>query len=254
MCQLLGISANRAVSLEFSFQEWRHRGCSNPHGYGFAHWQRGCLEIVKAASSLYAAAEADVRRLTRLRSSIFLCHVRLKSVGPQDGNNTHPFCAEWRGSRFAFAHNGTLRDADDQLRLETLQPRGATDSERALLWLMEHLAEPSGPGFSRDLQQLAAHVARLGRFNFLLSDGDTLWAYADHSLYFTERHPPYGGHLVRLKDDGYTISLAHIKAPDENAVLIATEPLTDERGWQRVCKGELLAVRGGVVQERLPRS
>ena len=79
-----------------------------------------------------------------------------------------------------------------------------------------------------------------------------LWAYADDLLWFIERHPPYGGELVRLRDDGYTISLAETKNPDERAVLIASEPLTDEKGWKQLGRGELLVVSDGLVEERIP--
>src|SRR5271156_2871643 len=101
MCQLLGISANREVNIIFSFREWRHRGKSNPHGYGFACWGASGLKIVKAASNIYDAKPADIDEVTGARSRMFIGHVRLKSVGAQDGENTHPFQASLSGETFA---------------------------------------------------------------------------------------------------------------------------------------------------------
>ena len=129
---------------------------------------------------------------------------------------------------------------------------GQTDSEHAFLWLLEQLPEPTDASFTSRLRESSDAVRGLGRFNFLLSDGETLWAYADNSLHFVERTPPYGGELVQLRDDGYTISLAEVKRPGERAVLVATEPLTDEASWERLSSGELLVVRDGKVEDRLP--
>lgn len=251
MCQLLGISSNREVDIRLSFREWRHRGDErNPHGYGFAWWDRGKLKIVKAASSLYEAAHPKTATVTAARSRIFLAHVRFASVGSQDGNNTHPFQAELGGRSFAFAHNGTVSRVRER-ELRSRKPEGQTDSEYAFLWLLEQLESTPDADFARQLQELAHEIRDLGRFNFLMSDGQSLWAYADHSLHFLERTPPYGGELVRLVDDGYAISLAKVKAPDERAVLIATEPLTDEAGWWKLDPGELLVVREGRIEQRL---
>ncbi|OGW60210.1 MAG: hypothetical protein A2V83_02360 [Nitrospirae bacterium RBG_16_64_22] len=250
MCQLLGISSNREVDLNFSFREWRHRGRTNPHGYGFACWNTDGPRIVKAASSLFKAGTGDVSEVRAARSRMFLCHVRLATSGGKDGTNTHPFTARARGRDFVFAHNGTV----EGIKLWPLRrhaPAGETDSEHAFLWIMEHIEDVPEKDFSSSLRRLAGEVRRLGRFNFLLSDGKTLWAYADNSLHFAERTPPYGGELVRLMEEGYAVSLAEVKRPDERAVIVATAPLTDEPGWSGMSPGELLVVRDGAVIERI---
>ena len=250
MCQLLGICANRPVEINFSFRGWRHRGADNRHGYGFAWWEDGGFHIVKAASSLYHASERALEKVKAARSRIFLAHVRLASVGPQDGANTHPFKAELGERSFVFAHNGTVK-AIKQRKLQHLQPEGQTDSEFAFLWLLEQLADVPEAEFAKRLKQLSDEIGRLGRFNFLMSDGRTVWAYAHDSLHVIERKPPYGGELVRLIDDGYSISLSEVKAPEEVAVLVATKPLTDEIGWRRLNRGQLLIIRDGRIKASL---
>lgn len=245
MCQLLGISANRPVDVRFSFREWRHRGDRNPHGYGFAHWDDGRLEIVKAASNLFDARTSETEDILAARSGVFLAHVRFASVGVQDGNNTHPFAAEALGRSFAFAHNGTLRGVE-RLPIERT-PEGQTDSEHAFLWILEQLAGSSADDLAPRTQTLADHLHTLGTFNMLLSDGQTLWAYADSSLWLIERRPPHGGRLVTLQTDGYAMDLEQVKAPDERATIIATRPLTDEPGWRRLRPGELAVIRDGIV-------
>lgn len=232
MCQLLGISSNREVDLAFSLREWRHRGCSNPDGYGFAYWDTAQLYIIKRARDLWGENAERLDEVRSKRSRTFLCHVRLGSVGEQDGRNTHPFKRVLDGRHFAFAHNGTLCGYREQLQLRQLSPEGDTDSEYAFLWLLEQLSGVAAESFSVQLQYLADKVQRFGRFNFLLSDGTTLWAYADNALHFIERRPPYGGELVRLLQEGYTVALSDVKKSDERAILVATCPLTDESGWE----------------------
>lgn len=250
MCQLLGISANKPVNLNFSFKAWRHRGCSNPHGYGFAYWHRGTPHIVKEPRSLWKKAQKEGNPVQSVRSSMFVCHVRFASAGPPDGSNTHPFDAELHGRHLVFAHNGTLSRLGE-LPLHRLKPGGDTDSEHAFLWMLERLHEVPPERFAPALKELADRVRSLGRFNFLLSDGQTLWAYADDALHLIERKPPFGGRLVTALDDGYTIDLAEVKAPDERAVLVATEPLTDEPGWTRLGRGELAVIKDGAASQRL---
>jgi glutamine amidotransferase len=245
MCQLLGICANREVDIKFSFREWRHRGYENPHGYGFAWWKGHEWKIVKDASSLYEAEGKNIEEVRAARSQLFLAHVRLKTVGPQDGSNTHPFKADLEGRSFVFAHNGTVHGIKDR-PLVRFRPKGATDSEYAFLWLLEQLANVPGD-LSTQLKRLGDDIRQLGRFNFLMSDGRTLWAYADDSLHYIHRKPPHGDELVHLKEDGYAIRLPEMKHPAETAVLIATEPLTDERGWRSLEPGELLIVREGMI-------
>lgn len=249
MCQLLGISANRAVDLEFSLREWKHRGRLNPDGYGFAHWNKGESRIVKRAVSLWENQD-ELDEIRHIRSKLFICHVRLMSCGAQDGDNTHPFKGRNSHGDLVFAHNGTVRRIKEQ-RLETQRPQGNTDSEHAFCWLLENLDQTPQGEFSAQLKHLADRIRGYGRFNFLLSDGTTLWVYADNSLYYIQRTPPYGGQLVELKDDGYSISLAEVKGLDETAMLIATRPLTDEASWKQMLPGELLVMRNGEVLEDL---
>ncbi len=151
---------------------------------------------------------------------------------------------------FAFAHNGTVKGIKARA-LRRLRAEGDTDSEHAFLWLLEQLADTPEAEFAARLKQEADAIRELGRFNFLMSDGRTLWAYADNALHFIERRPPYGGELVRLEEDGYAICLSEVQRPDERAVLVATVPLTNETGWRKLHAGELLIVRDGRVERSL---
>ena len=247
MCQLLGISISKPVDMVFSFREWSHKGSDNPDGYGFAYWPQDEPVVVKEPRKL-ARSSKKARAAVYEKSRIFVCHVRLKSAGPKDGTNTHPFDAQLGEERFVFAHNGTV-DSIRKKPLQKLWAKGKTDSEHAFLWMLEQLESVPKRDFSSVLKRLADDIRRHGRFNFLLSDGQTLWAYADDALHFVERKPPFGGELVSLCEDGYTISLTEVKAWDERAVLVATQPLSNEE-WERLDCGTLLEIRDGAVQGR----
>ncbi|MEK6542823.1 MAG: class II glutamine amidotransferase [Elusimicrobiota bacterium] len=249
MCELLGISSNAQVDIEFSFKEWQRRGRRNSDGYGFAYWKGAEPKIIKDATSLDRAKPDTIDYVRSVRSKMFVCHVRMASMGLPNQSNTHPFKARLGEKDMVFAHNGTLR-SPESLQLRDHRPAGKTDSERAFLWLLEQLSETPEAQFAQALKAAADDLRSrdTGSFNFLLSDGGTLWARADTSLWFIERKPPYGGQLVNLKDAGYCISLAHVKRPDERAVLVATRPLSDEPGWKQLKRGELLWVRDGSVR------
>ena len=108
MCQLLGLSSNKPVNINFTFKGWKHRGRSNPHGYGFAWWEDGVPNVMKDPSSLYSKAVKAGSEVRDIRSETFLCHVRRASQGRKEIKNTHPFKAEKGGVSWVFAHNGTL--------------------------------------------------------------------------------------------------------------------------------------------------
>ena len=247
MCQLFGISSNKPVNINFSFQGWKHRGRSNPDGYGFAWWEDEVPKVAKDPSSLHTKAVKAGEDIGSVRSSTFLCHVRLASKGVKEIKNTHPFMAEKDGTNWIFAHNGTLHNFKS-LALKDSSPTGATDSEHAFLWLLENLPSRDDGSFSAVLKDLAAEIAYLGRFNFLLSDGAALWAHCSDNLHYISRKPPYGGKLVELTDEGYSVGLDEVKDPDERAVIICTEPLTYEAGWERMKPGEMVVVVSGSVR------
>ena len=48
----------------------------------------------------------------------------------------------------------------------------------------------------------------------------------EDTLHYLLRHPPHRG-IARLLDEDYEVRLENLKASDEYASIIATEPLTD---------------------------
>lgn len=227
MCQLLGVSSNKKVDIQFTIREFHHRGKGNPHGWGFAFHQNGDWKIIKEPTSLSAKDINDEQ--FKFRSKAIIGHVRFISCGNQSHLNTHPF----KINKWAFAHNGTVNGImkDPQFALTTFKPEGKTDSEYAFCYLLEKIGnEPED--IKEVLEIEAQKIRQYGRFNFLLSDGETIFAYGDDRLYYVQREAPF--EEVTLKDEQYSINLKEIKAPDEKAIIIATEPLTVNEKWKRI--------------------
>ena len=150
--------------------------------------------------------------------------------------NTHPFDRELFGRRFVFAHNGHLPGIE-RLSTEPLQrfmPLGETDSERAFCLMLNLLSQRSHDGYQpRTLQavlrELSAPLLALGRCNYLLSDGERLFAHGDNSLHSVTRSCAAETHTVQ--SDILRMRMEHT-AP-QRAALVATVPLTDAEDWRR---------------------
>ncbi len=143
-----------------------------------------------------------------------------------------------------FAHNGDVLGiiGEPGYQLEWCHPVGETDSEYAFCYILEKLSGLRNRGLESiavRLWGLAEEIGRYGKFNFLLSDGEHLFAYMNkrRTLHYLLRHPLHQG-PVRLLDEDYEAKLEELKAPDEYAAIVATEPLTDEE-WNPMNPGTL---------------
>lgn len=241
MCQLLGLSSNKPVDIRFSIKEFRQRGIYNPHGFGFLFYTKNNPEpeLVKKPYSLNHE-NINIKKYF-FESKIIIGHVRLASCGRIAHENTHPFMMDSWG----FAHNGTVTSVK-KWKLNKYVPSGDTDSEHAFLYLLEKLENIHSFSEQKEIiKKESEKIRKIGKFNFLLSDGKYLYAFGDTSLYYTQRKAPFME--VTLKDDGYTLNLNEIKAPDEKVILIATEPLTREEKWNKI--SGLLIFKDGEIYE-----
>ena len=129
--------------------------------------------------------------------------------------NCHPFVRELWGRYWVFAHNGDLKDFQPRLH-GGFRPVGNTDSERAFCWLMQELAKshagvPSVAELTLTLRELVPRIARHGTFNFLLSNGQALWAHASTKLYYVVRQHPFA--TATLTDEDVSVDFAEQTAP-----------------------------------------
>jgi predicted glutamine amidotransferase len=247
VCQLLALSCNLETRMSFSFRKWRHRGEDGPHGYGFAYAHRGRPVLIRSASSLAEKADEVGLDLSRVRSTLFLCHTRFPDAGPLDGGNTRPFIAEHHGVPLAFAHSGVLPAVRLSRPLSAAGAGPDGDSEHAFRWMLERLPPAEDDGFLPALREVAADLHPLGTFTFMLTDGRTLWAHAGTGLHWAVRTPPRAETVVSLPEHGYEIRFAGMERPGERALLVSSRPFIAGEEWRTLDPGQLLAVRDGQV-------
>ena len=134
------------------------------------------------------------------------------------------------GRHWIFAHNGDLKGYHPFLS-GVYQPVGDTDSELAFCALIQGLRKRF-PGSQPPLNELCHALADITRditlhgvFNYLLSNGQALFAHCSTRLYRLVRQWPFStAHLI---DADLSIDFARVTTPEDRVAVIATAPLTD---------------------------
>lgn len=244
MCQLLGMNCNVPTDVMFSFAGFAERGGRTDHhgdGWGIAFFEdKGLRHFVDHQS----AAESPVAELIRhypIKSRNVISHIRKATQGAVTLENCHPFVRELWGRYWVFAHNGDLKDYAPRLH-GSFRPVGRTDSEQAFCWLLQEVAKshadvPSIPELTLTLRELVPQIARHGTFNFLLSNGEALWAHASTSLCYVVRQHPFGS--ATLRDEDLSVNFAEHAAPGDRVAVVVTAPLTSDELWTPFAPGEL---------------
>ena len=202
--------------------------------------------------SAVASPVADMVRRYPIHSDNIVSHIRKATQGRVALENTHPFVRELWGRYWVFAHNGNLVDHRPRLHA-SFRPVGETDSEVAFCWLMQELAKahaalPPVAELTATLRELVPPIAVHGSFNFMLSNGEALWAHASTRLSYLVRQRPFG--RARLQDEELSVDFAQLTSPDDRVAVVATEPLTTDEAWTPFAAGELkVFVNGAPVAE-----
>ncbi|WP_374348431.1 class II glutamine amidotransferase [Chitinimonas sp.] len=250
MCQLLGMNCNIPTDICFSFEGFRRRGGETDHhsdGWGIGFFEGpGCRLFLDWQSSCKSPV-AELVRNYPIRSTNVIAHIRKATIGQISLANTHPFLRELWGKYWLFAHNGDLKTLPP-FAGSRFQPVGSTDSEQAFCWLLEALAsqftaEPPTQTLTTALKTLVAELSQYGSFNFLLSNGETLFAHCSTNLHYVVRKAPFGNaHLV---DNDISVDFSSVTTSTDRVAVIATLPLTDNEAWYAMQPGELLVFRDG---------
>jgi predicted glutamine amidotransferase len=212
---------------------FRKRGgdtADNPDGWGVARWQGQSAVIEESPEPGFRSPRLG-KLAESLTSALLIAHVRKATYPAAPGYlNTHPFVHDCCGREWVFAHNGMVPEVIERPCLfGSCHPEGQTDSEFAFCHLLAGIVDSYGSEnpdewLSR-LAESAGTISTLGKFNFLLSDGEMLIAHGHDRLHHDER--------------------------PEDCVVIATEPL-DDGDWQAFAPGELRVYRHGQLLARHP--
>ena len=253
MCQLLGLSAKKPVSAAFSLGGFLLRGGATDHhadGWGLGFYEgKDCRLLTDQRPAAHSPLADEVLART-IRFCNLIAHVRRATQGVVSVSNCHPFQRELWGRSWLFAHNGDLTGPWDE-PLGLFAAVGETDSEQAFCALLNNLVARFGsrpPGRRRLAAALADHADRLsdrGVFNFVMSDGEALYARCSTELHHVERRFPFSH--AQLVDSEVSIDFSRHNGPDDRVTVIATRPLTSDEPWRAFQPGELkVFVRGGL--------
>ena len=110
---------------------------------------------------------------------------------------------------------------------------------------------PSVSELSITLRELAGHIAPHGTFNFLLSNGQALWAHAStkpdsQRLYYVERKHPFAH--ATLSDEDLSVDFAEYTSVTDRVAVVVTSPLTTNEHWTAFAPGELKVFEGGALK------
>ena len=271
MCELFAMSSRYPTTVGFSLEALARRGGHDgPHkdGWGVAYFEGSDVFLLRESSP---AAESGLVKFMETNgppSDLVLSHIRLATQGEAVLHNTQPFQRELGGRAHVFAHNGDLVGIRDECHLEShrFTPVGDTDSELAFCCLLERLAQlwdqaedalPSVESRLEVVADFAAWLRPLGPFNFIYSDGDTLFVHSHRRKQDDGSIRPPGLYLLVRSSNEQAVDLTDsgvLLAPiAQELVLIASVPLTDEP-WEPISEGEVVALKMGIVWERASRA
>ncbi|WP_229257594.1 class II glutamine amidotransferase [Duganella callida] len=249
MCQLLAMSSNKPAAVDFSFAGFAERGGrtgEHRDGWGIAlHTATGCRLVTDYLPSIASPLAVQFRR-EAIKARSVVAHIRKATQGRASLENSHPFTRELWGQTWSFAHNGDLQLFDPNPSLYA--PWGDTDSERAFCHLLSGLAlrfeqAPPRHVLYATLATLAGEIAAHGSFNFILSNGDLLFAHCSTELHVVVREYPFS--VAHLVDCELSIDFSRHNHLDDRIAVIATQPLTSNERWTRFIPGELKLFAGG---------
>lgn len=270
MCRLFGLSAApRRVRASFwlldapdSLAEQSRR---EPDGTGLGTFTADGTPLVEKQPLAAYQDKEFAQEAKHRESATFVAHIRFATTGGLQPDNTHPFTQRGR----VFAHNGVIEDLpklEAQLGPDLALVRGQTDSERFFALITRHIDLHAGDvtaGITTAAQWVAENLP-IYALNIVLTTPAELWAlrYPDtHDLLVLQRSaggPSGGRHLEHASRAGTIRARSH-RLADHPAVVVASEQMDEDLGWDPMSAGELLhvgpelEVSRTVIVDRPPR-
>jgi glutamine amidotransferase len=172
-------------------EHFQARSRRHTAGWGIAWYVRGHPRVEK--HPVWVREDTTfLPYLRKLRSPTVVAHVRRATRGVISKENTHPFVHR----QWSFAHNGTIVNRVTRMAREWLQPptEGTTDSE-VFFHLILHFITAEGDvvAGTRAAIRWIDGISTSARLNFVLSDGERIYAYRrGHTLYHFAQEFPSG--------------------------------------------------------------
>ena len=241
MCELFAVNAGHPVVVNDYLTEFFDHSHIHRDGWGISWRRDGAVagedpvflhrEPIPAYESDYIpkmlAQPVAARRLE--------AHIRFSTAGRLCEENCHPFRGEdISGRDWTLIHNGILFN-EELLASYDLKEAGDTDSERAMLFLLDVLDEAALRSFGvldfsttfSALSGAIGQISNLNRLNLILDDGTYTYVHTNTSEDTL--------HFRQLADD---------------AIVISTQPLGGEKEralWHPVPRNRLITYRDGRI-------
>jgi glutamine amidotransferase len=265
MCELFALSSRLPTEVRFSLEAFSRRGGlggRNKDGWGLAYYEHHDVRLVKEPGPAGGSACVRFMQENPFTSSLVVSHIRKATRGAPAMRNCQPFQRELGGRMHVFAHNGDLDLAAlrSRLPLGAYRPIGDTDSEYAFCALLNRLApawrDGAEPALGRRreiVEGFAASIRALGPANFIYTDGDAVYLHG-HRRMHGDGLPPHspGMHVLSRHCAGdpsawHGEGLDLAARPEQDVLIAASVPLTDEVGWRALSEGELVVARQGTL-------
>jgi predicted glutamine amidotransferase len=220
----------------------------NPDGYGLGTFDpAGHPRVHKRAVAAWEDA-GFAREAREEESPTFVAHVRFGYTGAAREANTQPFEQHER----LFGHTGYVGDLA-RLERELGEHRelvgGDTDSERLFALITRNVERNGGDvgaAIAEAVRWVAEHLP-VYAMNVVVTTAQALWAlrYPESDSLFLLARAAGGPHRSRHLEASSVRGTVRVRSPalrDRAAVLVASEPLSDDPGWREVEPGELVEV------------
>lgn len=253
-----------------SFKSRMTREPLNGDGFGIAWYVNDISpEPAQFRSVQPAWNNVNLLHLARVsRSPAILAHVRAATAGfGVSESNCHPFTA----GRFAFMHNGSVaefqrikRRLREHLSDETyLRIHGTTDSEHLFANFRDHVSRiGNGSKMQRMADALEATIAdvreltqsigatRRSLLNMAVTDGQraVVSRYATDDSEGPSLYLRTGTRFICQDDVCTMVDDGDLQA----TVIVASEPLTEEPGWEPVPRNHLVQINADHSVEMRP--
>ena len=250
MCELFAVNAANPVEVNAYLTEFFSHSAKHKDGWGIS-WREdraahseatGPSEVDDADSCVFVHREpvpawtSDyIPRLleTPLTAAMLEAHIRLSTCGNTVRENCHPFFGcDVSGREWTLIHNGILFN-EQLLATYDLKEAGQTDSERALLFLLDVVDEAavrSGglldfPVRFQALSGAVSQISNLNRLNLIIDDGEYTYVHTNTDVDTL--------HFCQLAGDAIVFSTQPLGGPAQADL------------WKPVPKNRLIAYRNG---------
>lgn len=254
MCQLLGMNSATPADLRFSFTGFAARGGLTDHhgdGFGVGFFEDKACRLFMDNHPAASSPVAELLKHYPIKSRNVVAHIRKATQGDALRlENCHPFTRELWGRHWLFAHTGDLKGYAPTLSGDYL-PVGSTDSELAfceLLQTLRGISPRQSCAIDRvfdALCEVTERTSRHGVFNYLLSNGQAMFAHCSTRLWYLVRKWPFSN--AQLVDADLSMDFAQTNTLHDRLCIIATQPLTRNEDWRQLGAGQLLWIEGGHV-------